>query len=626
MRIHALTGSLLIGLGLALGAPSASAQIVQVPYFLDVYVPAVQADGAFRLDGVPTPPATSEVGELGLDGLFGPETGTPVGTTPDQGWGPSWWIPGTYQPTYGFDASASGALPRNRRTPIGPPVEVDGLGPVDFDIPSVEVTLTLTLGGASFPAPPADLAVISLRNTETGDVFPAAASQPGPITFAVLPGRYDFLYSYAGGSLLPVNSNAVVLAGADLTVDRALVVDIPVLAHSVTATLNGTPFPSSPYERGEIWLEDPDSQDRIAWGSTAAPAGVQRIIPGTYDVVYAHVTGNLIVPANRWAVVAEDVVIEPPPLPNQLSFTTVDVTSHPVDVVANLDGAPFPASAYERGELVMRGARGDEVPLGQTHVPVDTVQVVPGRFDVHYRYIAGSSLVPQNRDARILQSVRIDEPETLAIDVQTVELELEFRLDGALFPASAYERGDLSLQGALPGDTIPLGSTSEQQTTLRVVPGHYDVYYDYVTGSSIVPHNAHQRAETDLAFLADQAQVLDVATRVVAPSFALNRAPFPTTVTDRGEIVLRGPGGGELSLGETHVPVPPSVIAIEDDYAIAYRWVEGDDVPRNAFRIVDYLALPEPGIGVALALGAGALAWAGKGRRRSAVGRPEAAV
>lgn len=606
LDLPALVGLTLVMLGLG---PRAEAQLVALAHHLTVDVPAVETEGDFPVDVLPPGAASGELGAFALAPLEGPRIWTFVGTTANPGFGPLWLVPGAYQPVYGLIQGEGVTLPLGGPTPVGPPVDVDGLTPVDVTLPAMNFHLTLQIDGEDVPTTFGESAALSLRDVVTGVEFEIGDATDSPLAVQVVPGVYDLIYRYVSGSELPRNTRAVIAQRLDLSGRSvATTVDVATVMHGVGATLNGAPFPTSPYEDGEIRLENPDTGDRVSWGMTTGLVGLQRILAGTYDVVYAHESGNSIVPANQRAVIAEDVEIAPPAHPWQLSTTDVDVVAHMIDVAGTLDGAPFPASAYEHGEIVLVGQGGDEVPLGFTSGLSDPIPIVEGVYDLHYRRVTGNLLMPLNAEARVMRGVRVDAPATLAFDVETVEVTLDFLLDGEPFPASAYERGAYRLVGETPGDEMEVGSTVDPQHVVRVVPGRYDLEYDYVTGTSIVPANVGQRVESDLEFLTDHARTIDIVTRAVVPTFLMNGGAFPTDPSERGEIVLRSFDGGMLSLGTTDVVDPDARIAIEAAYAVDYQWETGTAVPRNALARVAYTHVPEPGFAPGLALAGAVLA------------------
>ena len=606
-----------LGAALTMGG-AAGAQNVPIATPLPIDVPAVSAWGEFRLDGVAMPSSTGDFSFLLLEDERG--TATPVGASFLQSYGPSWLIPGEYQRRYGFEYSATSTLPQNPGDDVGAPLLIGADGAIDFDVESVDVDFTFQLDGQAFPTAAGEVAFFSLRDRDTGEITLIGAGHIPSPGARVTPGRYDVIYQYGSGTLLPRNTAAVVAEDVQITRPGQLVVDVPTAMPILAPALNGESFPASAYERGLIRLVDFGTGDSVDVGETNEGALPVRVVPGTYDITYSRVLGNLIVPMNSNAIVAEDVSIQAPANPGQLVVVPFDVEAHEVHHALTMNGGAFPASGYEYGDVVLVGAHGDEVDLGGTHEATPPERwVTTGTYDVHYRRVLGGSLAPRNGDARVATGIRVTSPGAIAIDVSVIEIEIDAELDGAPFPASNYETAALYLEGETPGDVLEIGYTHDLPTSIRLVAGDYDLFYDFGTGNLIVPHNRMQRVASDLEFLTNRAEVVAIESRVLAPSFSLNGAPFPTVGGDRGEIRLRGPAGGSLSLGETDVANPPSVIAIEMDYAIEYSWIDGDSVPINLEKRIGYTSVPEPSFAAGLVLAAVWLAW-GAARRPTTAG------
>ena len=579
-------------------APIAASSQVDM---LTVDVPAVSAEVDFLLNGVPTSSGAGELAALGLESLEG--DGFTVGLSNAQSWGPIWVIPGSYQPTYQFFFS-SGDLPTNPEAVLGASLIVDGMGDVDIDIPSVEISFEFRQNGIAFPVAAGEVANFLLHDTASGEEFIVGSASAGTAVVSVVPGTYDVIYAYVSGTQIPENSHAIVLQNADLSFAQAVIIDVPAFSHTVFATLNALPFPASPLERGEIHLRNFDSGDAVSFGFTNAGSGPRRIIPGTYDATYSRVAGGTGAPLNANAVVALGLSISPPPMPGQLSLTQIDVQSFAVTLDATLDGNPFVASPLETADIVLTTDRGDEVDLGATHVtPSTTYRVVRGRYDVYYRNQAGSTAVPANPNARVAEAVRVNADQPLSIDVSSISLDFDFQLNGLPFPMSVLERGDFTLVGGSEGDVIPLGSTHLAPATRRVVAGNYDLIYDWKAGSVSAPRNVGHYALHSASLVTDQTLIADLQTSSILPSFELNSSPFPTDPGQRGRIVLRDSDGGTVDLGTTDITVLPTIVAVDDYYAIDYHWEAGVDVPRNTREPVGTVAVPEPGTGIGMIAG-----------------------
>ena len=598
---HLVSRSLLLIAIIALPS-AASAQIGQLSHFLEVDVPSVEITGDLLIDGVPTPASAGEaalfsLAEFPSGEVFG------IGAANAQAFGPLRELPGSYGPTYEFSFT-SGALPENTQGPIGPAIPIDGSAPVDLDVPTALVTFDLTLNGAPFPVAPGEVADILVRRREGGAAFAIGTADQSPLVVRLIEGSYDVIYAWREGSLLPRNEHAVVAEAVTVSRDGLLSIDVPAFSHRISPLHNGAPFPLSAAARGRIELRDFSTGDRIDMGDTSAPMPARMLIPGTYDATYTRLAGGGITPANALGVVAEDLSIQPPASPGQLSITIVDVISYAVTRDVTLDGAPFPLSQVETGRIVLVGEHGDEIDFGATHEDAPTRQVVPGRYDVYYRRQQGWTAAPGNTNARIASGYRIDGDEALSIDVQTVQLSFDFLVNGAPFPLSQLEQGRFTLVGSQPGDAIDLGETIDAAPTRRVIAGSYDVVYDWIAGSVLVPRNNDHPVLEDVSLAVDQTLVVDVPIRTIVPTFLLDGTAFPADPTQAGEIVLRSASGGRISLGTTNIALPDSVIGIQDDYVVEYEWVAGLDVPRNPRHRIGFTSVPEPGFAPGLALAA----------------------
>ena len=86
----------------------------------------------------------------------------------------------------------------------------------------------------------------------------------------------------------------------------------------------------------------------------------------------------------------------------------VNVATKKILPTFTLDGAPFPASQYERGDFLLRDATGDGlVSIGDSSVPPSPIVVIKGSYHVLYEHRSGGTTVPVNERARIT-SVDVD--------------------------------------------------------------------------------------------------------------------------------------------------------------------------------------------------------------------------
>ncbi len=392
------------------------------------------------------------------------------------------------------------------------------------------------------------------------------------------------LILFAGSLLAGCLSDDDPIQSPDYTQDIAI--DIETAAISGDFTLNTGSFPASICQRGQIFVRDAQNLalTRLAetWGG--GYAGI-RIIKGTYDSVYGWLDGNLV-PQNLQSTVATGAVIDAD------QVWDIDVPRVIVVPTFTLDGGAFPASPYESADFFLRPDGGSAlIPLGRTHLqPADNVMVTPGTYDVIYSITAGE-LLPQNRSAVVMRSVDIaTPPHALNIDIRTAQVSGNWRLavDGVLgtFPASVYEHGEFRLRTD-DGDSVSLGPTYTSIGAVRVITGTYDLVYRHIDGE-LVPKNY------DAVILADrvlQTPVVLLEATVDAwtaiPNLTLNGGPFPGSVYETAELLIRDQDTGAATLlANTHNP-PDELLLVEGIYDTIYRHVGGTIVPQNKMAELD---------------------------------------
>ena len=260
----------------------------------------------------------------------------------------------------------------------------------------------------------------------------------------------------------------------------------------------------------------------------------------------------------------------------------VDVQSVSVRPRFLLDGAPFPVSSSNAAEFVLVDAEGVQLLLGRTHEAPMSRRVRPGVYDVHYRHLSGS-LVPRNADARVLQAVLISADTELPIDVPSVQIAGTVTLNDQPFPATEANRGRLSLHGVYGLGPVPLGETHVLPTvSLRLIPGSYDLVYEYLAGdSAMVPRNERARVQRLDLDASNDAQAFAISHAIVTLAYEMNGNPLPQIGSEDGTVELRTAFGDRVPMGTTSAP--PAVGLIPGAYDVHYtRQSGGSIVPHNS--------------------------------------------
>lgn len=303
------------------------------------------------------------------------------------------------------------------------------------------------------------------------------------------------------------------------------------------------------------------------------------VIPGTYDVIWSRILGGNAVPLNGEALLAEDLVV------SGLTEFDVDVPLVELTGTFKLNGATPPTGFYENGEVLLRDTiTGDVFALGQTRDRTWSARVVPGTYDVLYSKLLGGSVVPANELALIDANVDLNTDGSHEIDIPFVTLSGDFTLDGGAFTASVYNNAHLWLSGVESGDLIDLGSSLDGSYQIRVVPGSYDIYYQDLSSTGLVPGNPwaliQPGAKVPKGKGGARTLDIDVVSGLVEVDVTVWGDVPPAGIYQNGIIVAVGAQGDVIELGETR-DGGGSAMVVDGSYGVHYGHMIGDTMPIN---------------------------------------------
>jgi len=190
----------------------------------------------------------------------------------------------------------------------------------------------------------------------------------------------------------------------------------------------------------------------------------------------------------------------------------------------------------------------------------------------------------------------------LTLNIPSVEVTPEFRLNGQAFPGTEGGVAVFTLWASRPsalfdGPQLSLGRSDEPPSPVRVVPGTYDVYYSWTSGSEI-PRTELTRLMRGVVIRQDRALRVNVPMVIVGGEKRHNGQPFETW--GAADLRLRSVGRpGVVPLGGT-TPAAFSVRLIPGAYAFEYDWQEGANLPRNRHAVLRKLSLVKPQDGLVL--------------------------
>jgi len=272
---------------------------------LPIDVPAVTLTSSYTMNGAPFPESQYT---RAFFSLRNPDSGDTIalGYSNDQ-YHSTLLIPGVYDVIYVHTQGS--VIPQNQDAIVMSDVNISSSQALAIDVPAVTWTSSYTMNGAPFPESQYTKAFLSLRNQDSEDTVALGYSNDEYHNTMIIPGVYDVNYTHTIGSEIPQNEDAIVMSDVNINSSQALAIDVPAVTLTSSYTMNGDPFPESQYVRAFFSLRNQDSEDTVALGYSNDQYHSTLIIPGVYNVTYAHTQGSEI-PQNKDAIVMSDVNIK----------------------------------------------------------------------------------------------------------------------------------------------------------------------------------------------------------------------------------------------------------------------------------------------------------------------------
>ena len=548
---------------------------------LGVDVTAVDIQGDYSLNGGAFPVSQYETGIISL--ADGENNLAPLSETYNGGYAAS-VVAGTYRTVYRL-IQGGATVPANLGDTVASGLVLQSDQTLNIPVTAIPVCFQLTLDTNPFPVSEYDDAVFYLQSKNGGGDLIELGNPHSPIDpVRLIPDTYDVIYTLeTSGTEVPLNQHAIVdTIVVNSSVSSCIAVDVNSTKIRFDATLNGAAFPVSQYEHALFYLRNTSTGDLVELGkSYELPLVARPVIDGTYDVVYAHQNGTSI-PANPDAVIMSGVTID-----SGNAVFVVNVLSAAITPQYSLNGGSFPISEYQDGEIYLRGSTdADVLLLSNTHVASPpAVYVVRGNYDVIYRHETGDQ-VPQNANAVIQANVALNSDQALPVTVNTVDITGTFTLNGNSFPANVFESARFNLVGANAEDRFRFGDSYDDSSTVKIIPGTYDVQYRHLFGTQ-VPLNVNKVVDSGLLLDTTKSIRVNAVARTIAPTFKLNGSPFPKSIYHYAEFYLRDPSNADrIFLGYSYLDNGDTMV-INGNYDVLYEYVQGDQVPVNERAVVD---------------------------------------
>ncbi len=431
-------------------------------------------------------------------------------------------------------------------------------GTVSVDVPTVEVTFALTVGGQPLNSGNTTYnsqGALELVDTATGDRIGLglAYSSRGTASFAypstrrITPGTYDIVYdsfSENNGVFWPLNNESIILEDVDLTSSKTVNVDIPVVDISFGVTVGGqglTAGNTTYNSQGSLEVADVATGDRIGLGlayssrGTAAFAypNTKRLVPGSYDIFYDSFSENngTFWPLNNEAKLRSAVALTS----TQSISVDVPVVDVTFDVTVGGQGLTSGNTTYnsQASLEVEDTATGDRIGLGLAYSSRGTAafaypatkRLVPGSYDVIYDSFSenNGTFWPLNNEAKLRSGVMLNSTQSVTLDVPVVDVTFAVTVGGQglnVGNTTYNSQGSLEVEDVATGDRIGLGLAYSSRgtaafaypATKRLVPGNYNVFYDSFSenNGTFWPLNNEAELRSNLALNSTQSVTVDI--------------------------------------------------------------------------------------------------------------------
>ena len=455
--------------------------------------------------------------------------------------------------------------------------------PLPINVESALIDGDFLLNGGSFGPDFFDGGQIRLvaEDGETLTIGNSWAHSYGP--FQLIHGQYtpEFSSFFTPATAPKANGQAFsapIVVEADGTFD----LDVAAVPVQFLFSLDGASFPVTATDDATFYLRD-SATGREVQIATIADASVSvNVVPGTYDVIYAHQNGALI-PANEHAEILSDVTI------SAATTLVVDVPVALRSFFTLLNGASGAFNGLGYGNMSLENVEtGDRVFIGRSNSP-QFVRLIPGEYRVIYEGREFQGLAPRNRYAVAQESLTIAPTGTTSVflDVITHLAEPEYFFNGSPASTSGLEYGNIEIEGST-GDRFQFGETNDTGEQIWLMEGTYNFYYEFREGANALPTNSNAQIAEGEVIDSSGPIALNIDSSVITVFAELNGAAFPASGLQYAYLRFVDTATGEVfNPGLTNDTPVMTRRLVHGTYDIVYSFREGPMfVPINQYRVV----------------------------------------
>lgn len=286
---------------------------------------------------------------------------------------------------------------------------------------------------------------------------------------------------------------------------------------------------------------------------------------------------------------SEDTLVSKPmPMPPSAAFSDININVEASKIRGNMflngDLAEAETFADARFSLTPTDDSGPATVLADWSDIFFDVSVIDANYKAIYSGGTGEQM-PINLGQQLSGDIVVEGNTKQSIEVPTIDVTPNVTLNGEALSITNDTNANIYLQPEGSPFFIFAGSISGSKQMITIIPGVYDIIYQYVQGDDI-PLNKFALVQEDVK-IADSGEFeVPIRANTVRSIFRLNGQAFPESGLDFARMYLTSEKGDEVLLGNTNENSSSTTQIIHGQYNLHYRFRESISIPINQDAII----------------------------------------
>lgn len=286
---------------------------------------------------------------------------------------------------------------------------------------------------------------------------------------------------------------------------------------------------------------------------------------------------------------SEDTLVSKPmPMPPSVAFSDININVEASKIRGNMfvngDIAEAETFADARFSLTPTGDSGPATILADWSDIFFDVSVINANYKAIYSGGTGEQM-PVNLGQELTGDILVEGNTKESIEVPTIDVIPNVTLNGEALSISSDTHANIYLQPEGSPFFIFAGSISGNKQMITIIPGVYDLIYQYVQGDDI-PLNKFALVQKGVKIAESGEFDVPIRANTVRSIFRLNGQAFPDSGLDFARMYLTSENGDEVFLGNTNENSSSTTQIIYGQYNLHYRFRESISIPVNQDTVI----------------------------------------